>query len=272
MTTQIFISHSHDDVACADRIREGLEAAGYAVWKDTQSITPGSPSYVRAIENGIRGSAATIVVWSASAAVSEWVEREILFSQQLQKPIYPVVIDGTEPSIILIAVQSVTSAPPCADAVALLLPHLPPPDSDDELMTVAALLAHEHIKVRKEGIARAARLLAAGQHREPILALLEDIARKDLISGVRESARRVLDAERQKNTPPARPDESRHIFGARCPNGHITYFDRRRVCPDSGTFVRQIVHRGGTELDEIYLKCETCGCEFSVPVDCEGYK
>ena len=51
--TQIFISHSHADVASADRIRTDLEAAGYTVWKDVQSIPPGSSSYVRAIEAGI---------------------------------------------------------------------------------------------------------------------------------------------------------------------------------------------------------------------------
>ncbi len=68
-------------------------------------------------------------------------------------------------------------------------------------------------------------------------------------------------------------EASGHIFGVKCPrDGHVTYFDKRRVCPDSGTFVRRVVRRGGVELDEIYLKCEQCGQELVVPVDCEGYK
>jgi len=67
-------------------------------------------------------------------------------------------------------------------------------------------------------------------------------------------------------------DESRHIVGVKCPNGHITYFDKRRICPESGTFVRRVIRRGGVELDEIYLTCEHCDAEVVVRVDCEGYK
>lgn len=79
--SQIFISYSHDDDACADQIRQDLEAAGYPVWKDTQNVSPGSPSYVKAIERGILGSLATVVLWSKSAAESEWVEAEILYTK-----------------------------------------------------------------------------------------------------------------------------------------------------------------------------------------------
>jgi hypothetical protein len=62
--------------------------------------------------------------------------------------------------------------------------------------------------------------------------------------------------------------EARHVFAARCPKGHVTYFDRRVVCPESGEFVRR---RGG-ECDEILLTCGECGERFYVEVDCEGYK
>src|SRR5437773_2050929 len=113
--TQIFISHSHQDVTAADQIRRDLEAAGYTVWKDTQNIKPGDASYVRAIEAGIRGSAATVVCWTRHAEESEWVERELLYSQQVKKPIYPVMIDDTPPGILLVAVQSVHCGP--AEAV-----------------------------------------------------------------------------------------------------------------------------------------------------------
>jgi formate dehydrogenase maturation protein FdhE len=65
---------------------------------------------------------------------------------------------------------------------------------------------------------------------------------------------------------------SPHLFGVKCANGHITYFDKRRVCPASGTLVRRVVRDGDTELDELYLKCETCDAEVVVRVDCEGYK
>ena len=270
--TQLFLSHSHADLACAERIRADLEAAGYEVWKDTQSIAPGSPSWVRAIDTGIRGSAGIIVVWSANAANSEWVERELLFAQQLKKMIYPVICDGTEPGLLLVAAQYINSPSPCNNAAAQLLPHLPPAASEDDLQRAARLMSHPHIRERKAGIALAETLLKARQHREEVLALLEDLVKSELMMTVREEAERVMREEQMRDKPPQREDESRHIIQVRCPNGHISDFDKRRICPPSGTVKRSAVTRGGKELDELYLKCTTCGEEMIVPVDCEGYR
>lgn len=69
-------------------------------------------------------------------------------------------------------------------------------------------------------------------------------------------------------------DDAGHIFSVRCPAGHVTYFDKRKVCPDSGTLVRRLVEQDDKELDELILKCGEDGCsrEIVVRVDCEGYK
>src|SRR5713226_1102470 len=96
--TTIFVSHTKEDADCAERIRQGLEAKGYTTWREPTSLTMESILYPRTIENVILSSAAVVLVWSssaASAASAEWVERHILFAQQLKKPIVPVVIDGT---------------------------------------------------------------------------------------------------------------------------------------------------------------------------------
>lgn len=271
---QIFISHSNDDADMVKQIRKDLEARGYSVWKDIHNSTPASPSYPRAIEDGIQVSRAIVVVWSRNAAKSEWVEREILFAQRLQKPIFPVMIDETDLPITLINAQSITSKTPYADVVEQLIPHLQQFDSGDELNALASQLTHDYIRIRKDGIERAAELLKKGVHREEILALLDNIALNDLIMGVREKAQAVLDADAKKEAPQVPEGQSRHMFGAKCPNGHVTYFDKRKVCPNNGILKRSVVRRGGTDLDEIYLKCGTssCGAEMVVPVDCEGYK
>ncbi len=62
--------------------------------------------------------------------------------------------------------------------------------------------------------------------------------------------------------------EAQHIFGTTCRNGHVTYFDKRRVCTKKG----QVVRDPETKLDELYLKCGQCDDEMKVPVNCEGYK
>ena len=62
------------------------------------------------------------------------------------------------------------------------------------------------------------------------------------------------------------------IFGIACPNHHTTYFDKRAVCPDSGTIVRRLVEENNKTLDRLWLKCGTCDAEIVVNVDCEDYK
>src|SRR5437763_11354517 len=93
--TQIFVSHSKEDTECAEHIRQGLEAKGYTTWREPTSLTMESILYPRTVENVIMGSAAVVLVWNSTAAQSEWVERHILFAQQLKKTIVPVGIDGT---------------------------------------------------------------------------------------------------------------------------------------------------------------------------------
>jgi TIR domain len=94
---QIFVSHAHQDTACAEQIRQGLETGGYTTWREPASLSIESILYPRTIENVILSSAAVVLVWSSSAPQSDWVERHLLFAQQLQKPILPVLLDRTAP-------------------------------------------------------------------------------------------------------------------------------------------------------------------------------
>ncbi len=270
--TTIFVSYTKEDTDCAEHIRQSLEAKGYTIWREPTSLTMESILYPRTIENVILGSAVFVLVWSSSAAQSEWVERHILFAQQLEKSIVPVVIDGTDLPTTLIVSMTITIQTSCNDVATQLLPHLPPPDSADPLIVLSEKAAHEFIRVRKEAIDQAADMLKRGEHREAVLAILEYLAHNDLMMGVREKAQEVLDADAKKVTTPAfRPEESRHIIGVRCRNGHITYFDKRRICSDEATVVRS-VQRAGLELDERDLSCGECGVPVKVHVDCRGYR
>jgi TIR domain len=270
--TQIFVSHSKEDADCAENIRKGLEAKGYTTWREPTSLTMESILYPRTIETVILGSAALVLVWSSSAAQSEWVERHILFAQQLEKSIVPIVIDGTDLPPTLIVSTTITGQASCTDAVAHLLAHLPASDNTDPLIVLSEKAAHEFIRIRKEAIDQAADMLKRDEQREAVLAILEYLAHNDLMMGVREKAQEVLDADAKKVTTPAfRPEDSRHIIGVRCRNGHITYFDKRRICSDEATVVRS-VQRAGLELDERDLTCGECGVPVKVHVDCRGYR
>jgi len=263
--TNIFVSHTKENAECAEQIRQGLEAKGYAVWREPPSLTLESILYPRTIENVILGSVAIVLVWSSSAAQSEWVKWHTLFAQDLKKLVLPVVIDGTNLPNTLVVDTPIMSQASCIDAIVQLLQHLPSPQSTDPLILLIEQAAHEFIRVRKEAIDAAAEMLKRDEHQEEVLALLKYLASKDTITGVREKAQGVLDAGTKKAVTPQQPSESRHNFSARCRNGHATYFDKRRVCPPSGVVVR-------SGLDELRLKCGQCGEELTVHVDCKGYR
>src|SRR5207237_127526 len=124
--TTIFVSHAKEDAACVEAIRQGLETRGYSVWREPPTLSLKSLQYSRTMENALLGSAALVLLWSSSAAGSQWVERHILLAQRLKKPLLPIVLDGTDLPTTLIVETILTGKPSCDDAVAQLLPHLPP--------------------------------------------------------------------------------------------------------------------------------------------------
>src|SRR6266702_1994961 len=271
--TQIFVSHASNDAECAEQLRQGLETKGYSVWREPTSLSMESLLYPRTIENVILGTAAVLLVWSSSAAPSEWVERHILFAQRLKKLIVPVMIDDTDLPTTLIVDTIITSRVPCADVVAQLSPDFPSPNSTDPLIVLSERATHEYIRERKAAIDQAAEMLQRGEHREAVLSLLEYLAHNDLMMGVRDKAQEVLDDDAKKVTPlPLRPNESRHIFGVRCKNGHVSYFDKHRVCSAYKEVTRDSRQSAGIELDELHLKCDQCGVEVVAREDCRGYK
>ena len=59
-----------------------------------------------------------------------------------------------------------------------------------------------------------------------------------------------------------------HIFGAKCPNGHVSYHNKRKVCVDSVEVWRRDDH----QLEILLLTCPECGKQFEVEEDCGGYR
>ncbi len=91
---RVFISYSKRDRLMANRLRAALNRAGQAVWQDIDAI-PGGNEWIDAIERGINGSFAFVVIVSAHAAASYWVREEILHAQRRGKTIIPFCIDTT---------------------------------------------------------------------------------------------------------------------------------------------------------------------------------
>ncbi len=141
----------------------------------------------------------------------------------------------------------------------------------DQLSQLQALLASEIHSKRRTGVAFGAEMLAKGQHRTEVRALLETVAKNDFLQTIREDASRALANDEARHAPQKSPG---YVFGVRCPKGHVSYYDKRETCPKSSNVTRRTVFRDARSVDEILLRCKTPGCgeEFYAEVDCEGYK
>ncbi len=140
------------------------------------------------------------------------------------------------------------------------------------LPEIQTRLQHEYIRERKKGLGQAAGLLAQGMYRAPLRAMLEKIAKGDLMTGVAEMARQVLaeDNARHESDPPQYEPGAAHIVGAVCSQHHPNYYDKRVVCRGK---TRYRTHGDdGAAVDVAVVKCQTCGEEMKIKVDCEGYK
>ncbi|GAC1408101.1 MAG: hypothetical protein NVSMB49_28290 [Ktedonobacteraceae bacterium] len=277
--TRIFVSHTPEDTPCAEKIRTDLEAKGYTIWRQPESLQMSDILYPRTIETMILGSAAIILVWNKRASQSEWVERHVLLAQRLRKLLLPVLLDRTPLPITVVISTSISTQMPCTDVIAHLLQSsiLPAPENTDQLIAFSEQAAHDLIRERKAAIDMAAEMLTRNEHREAVLAILEYLAHNDLMMGVREKAQDVIDADTNRQIPPSpkplfKLQDSRHMFGVRCKNGHVTYFDKRRVCSMPKSTIHRVVRRAEAEMDELDLECDTCHEPITVRIDCEGYK
>lgn len=92
----IFISYSRRDEEIMRKIAFFLRDQGFKVWVDNEKLIPGTPAWEESIEIAIKKAFAVIVILSPDSKNSEWVRREITYSDQFSKRVFPVLIKGTE--------------------------------------------------------------------------------------------------------------------------------------------------------------------------------
>ena len=93
--TQVFLSYSRKDISFIERLAADLKNAGIDVWYDVSRIAGGA-RWRSEIENALRNSQHVIVVLSPDSIVSEWVEREFLFSSNLRRKVIPLMYRACE--------------------------------------------------------------------------------------------------------------------------------------------------------------------------------
>jgi adenylate cyclase len=72
--TDVFISYARSTQSEAQQIAEALRSLGYGVWRDDE--LPAHRAYAEVIEERLKAAKAVVVIWSADAVRSQWVQSE----------------------------------------------------------------------------------------------------------------------------------------------------------------------------------------------------
>ncbi|HEY1878672.1 MAG TPA: TIR domain-containing protein, partial [Caulobacteraceae bacterium] len=91
--SDVFISYARSTEAQARRIGDALRALGHSVWRDDE--LPAHRAYAEVIRERLTSAKAVVVVWSAEAARSEWVQSEADRARTDRK-LVQLTIDGAE--------------------------------------------------------------------------------------------------------------------------------------------------------------------------------
>jgi len=88
----VFISYSHDDGAYTRRLAEALEQNGFSVWID-ERLDYGT-EWPSVIQQQIDTCAALLVVMSPRSQASRWVQAELAYAIDQNKPVLPLCLEG----------------------------------------------------------------------------------------------------------------------------------------------------------------------------------
>jgi adenylate cyclase len=72
--SDIFVSYARSTEVQARQVADALRALGHAVWRDDE--LPAHRSYAEVIEERLKAAKAVVVIWSAEAVKSAWVQSE----------------------------------------------------------------------------------------------------------------------------------------------------------------------------------------------------
>jgi TIR domain len=99
----VFISYSRDDGEYVERLVEWLRGNGVPVWYDRQ--VPNGVRWREVLAERIEHAAALLLVESASAQASKWVNEEFLYAEKKGHPLLVLVVDG-DPRFGLMSVHA----------------------------------------------------------------------------------------------------------------------------------------------------------------------
>ena len=94
--SEIFVSYARPDEPHAERVVTALRGVGYKVWRDDE--LPAHRAYADVIQERLLSAKAVVVLWSETAAKSQWVRAEA-DTARTAGTLVQVAIDATVPPI-----------------------------------------------------------------------------------------------------------------------------------------------------------------------------
>lgn len=101
----VFLSYCRRNAVKMRRLRADLIAAGFNVWTD-ESLQPGTPSWLYAIDSAIRSAMCVLVLLTPDARKSEWVDKELATAKIHRKEIIPLLAQGNEQTALPLLLSS----------------------------------------------------------------------------------------------------------------------------------------------------------------------
>src|SRR5580692_2972316 len=89
--SDIFISYARSTAVQAQAVAQALRGLGYDVWRDDE--LPAHRAYGEVIEERLQTAKAVVVIWSAEAVKSEWVQSEADTARNDRK-LVQLTVDG----------------------------------------------------------------------------------------------------------------------------------------------------------------------------------
>jgi hypothetical protein len=90
-----FISYSRSDRAYVDKLVDLLRSAEITPWIDTSGIDYGT-RWAQVVRDAVDACGACVVIMTPEAEASPWVGREISRAQKQGRPIFPLLLRGSE--------------------------------------------------------------------------------------------------------------------------------------------------------------------------------
>ena len=102
----VFLSYAQADRESAEALEQGLRVRSVSAWRDKTSLHAGE-KWPKALGEAIQRSSALILLWSAAASRSEFVELEWNIAVALKKPVLSVLSDETPLPVTLRATHGI---------------------------------------------------------------------------------------------------------------------------------------------------------------------